>query len=76
MEVAIEGRPAHGARPHLGINPIYAATAIVNAVNAIHLNPEAPANIKVTKLLAGGAAPNAIPGEAEMTLDLRGGRTL
>lgn len=71
MDVSIQGRAAHGARPHLGINPIDAAAAIVNAVNAIRVNPDVSASIKVTTLQAGGAAPNAIAGDAKMTLDLR-----
>lgn len=71
LEVDIEGQPSHGARPHLGVNAIDAAAAVVHAVNAVHMNPMVPTSMKVTTLLAGGAAPNAIPGEAEMTLDLR-----
>jgi amidohydrolase len=71
MEAVINGRTAHGARPHLGINAIDAAAAVVNAVNAIHLNPVVPWTCKVTKLHAGGATLNAIPERAEMALDLR-----
>ena len=71
MEATINGRTAHGARPHLGINAIDAAAAVVNAVNAIHLNPVVPWTCKVTKLHAGGAALNVIPDKAEMALDLR-----
>jgi amidohydrolase len=71
MEATINGRTAHGARPHLGINAIDAAAAAVNAVNAIHLNPVVPWTCKVTKLHAGGAALNVIPDKAEMALDLR-----
>jgi amidohydrolase len=71
MEATINGRTAHGARPHLGVNAIDAAAAVVNAVNAIHLNPVVPWTCKVTKLHAGGATLNAIPDKAEMALDLR-----
>lgn len=71
MEATIHGRTAHGARPHLGINAIDAAAAVVNAVNAIHLNPVMPWSCKVTKLHAGGASLNVIPEKAEMALDLR-----
>ena len=71
MEATIKGRTAHGARPHLGTNVIDAAAAVVNAVNAIHLNPVVPWTCKVTKLHAGGATLNAIPDKAEMALDLR-----
>lgn len=68
---AVKGVTAHGARPHLGVNAIDAAAAVVNAVNAIHLNPVEPWSVKTTKLHAGGATLNAIPDLAEMAFDLR-----
>ncbi|MCX7780405.1 MAG: amidohydrolase [Negativicutes bacterium] len=71
METTIEGVTAHGARPHLGVNAIDAAAAVVNAINAIHMNPVVPTSIKVTKLHAGGAALNAIPDKAELAMDIR-----
>jgi amidohydrolase len=71
IETTIEGMAAHGGRPHLGVNAIDAAAAVVNAVNAIHMNPVVPSSIKVTKLLAGGAATNLIPDKAEMAMDVR-----
>ncbi|QDR82845.1 amidohydrolase [Sporomusa termitida] len=71
IEAEINGVAAHGARPHLGVNVIDAAAAVVHAVNAIHVNPVVPASVKVTKLHAGGPALNAIPDRAELALDLR-----
>lgn len=71
IEAEINGVAAHGARPHLGINAIDAAAAVVHAVNAIHVNPAVPASVKVTKLHAGGPALNAVPDRAELALDLR-----
>lgn len=71
VEVTLAGEAAHGARPHLGVNVIDAAAAVVNAVNAIHVNPTVPSSAKVTKLQAGGTALNTIPDKAEMALDLR-----
>jgi amidohydrolase len=71
IEVTIEGVTAHGARPHLGVNAIDAAAAAVNAVNAIRMNPVVPSSIKATRLLAGGAATNAIPDRADLALDVR-----
>jgi amidohydrolase len=71
IEATIEGVTAHGGRPHLGVNAIDAAAAVVNAINAIHMNPLVPHSIKVTKLLAGGAATNLIPDKAEMAIDVR-----
>ena len=71
MWAEIKGLPAHGARPHLGINAIDAAAAVVNAVNAIRLNPTVPFSVKTTKLLANNGANNIIPDRAEMVFDLR-----
>ncbi len=71
VQATIEGVAAHGARPHLGVNAIDAAAAVVNAINAIHMNPVVPHSIKVTKLVAGGGAKNLIPDRAEMTMDVR-----
>lgn len=70
-EAAVKGAPAHGARPHLGVNAIDAAAAIVGAVNAIRLNPVESWSVKTTKLHAGGPTLNAIPDLAEMAFDLR-----
>jgi len=71
IEATIEGVAAHGGRPHLGVNAIDAAAAVVNAINAIRMNPLVPSSIKVTKLVAGGAATNVIPDKAEMAMDVR-----
>jgi amidohydrolase len=74
MEATLHGRTAHGARPHLGINAIDAAAAVIQAVNAIALDPMVPWSCKVTRLRAGGSAPNVIPDKAELALDLRAQR--
>lgn len=65
------GKPAHGARPHLGVNVIDAATAAVIAVNAIHLKPTENYSIKATRFLCDAGVTNAIPDEAVVTWDLR-----
>ncbi|WP_337995930.1 amidohydrolase [Oleispirillum naphthae] len=71
VETVIKGVPSHGARPHLGVNAIDAAAAVVGAVNAIRLNPAQAWSAKTTKLQAGGVATNLIPDRAEMIFDLR-----
>jgi len=73
MEATLHGRTAHGARPHLGVNAIDAAAAVISAVNAINLDPVVPWSCKVTRLRAGGPA-NIIPDQAELSLDLRAQR--
>jgi amidohydrolase len=71
MTAKITGVAAHGARPHLGVNSIDAAAAVVNGINAIRLDPSVPYSVKTTRLWAGGPAHNVIPETAEMTFDLR-----
>ncbi len=74
LAATLTGRPAHGARPHLGINAIDAAAAAINTVNTIYLDPMVPWSCKVTRMHAGGASPNIIPDKAELTMDLRAQR--
>ncbi|MFD1706870.1 M20 peptidase aminoacylase family protein [Siminovitchia sediminis] len=71
IECEIIGDDAHGARPHLTNNAIDVGTHIVNAINAIHLDPSVPHSVKVTKFQAGGKSVNIIPGQASLAFDLR-----
>jgi len=71
VKAHIEGKTAHGARPHLGINAIHAAAGVIQAVNAIATNPVIPSSIKATRIKGGGPASNAIPASAEITFDVR-----
>ena len=67
----INGKTAHGARPHLGVNVLDAMNVIMTAVNAIRVNPSITNSIKLTKLHAGGNASNIIPDEADICFDIR-----
>lgn len=67
----ITGVSAHGARPHLGVNAIEVASAIVNGLGQVHTNPIVPATVKMTMLTAGGESYNIIPDKARFALDLR-----
>lgn len=71
INAQVKGLASHGARPHLGTNAIDGAAAVVNAINAIKLNPTVPYSIKTTKLIAGGSSSNLIPDTADMTFDIR-----
>jgi amidohydrolase len=71
LDATIDGLAAHGARPHLGINCAEASSSIVQAINAIHLDPLVPYSVKVTRIQVGGGPPNIIPDKGEMTFDLR-----
>ena len=71
IDATITGLNAHGARPHLGINAIDAGASVVNAVNAIKMNPVVPYSVKTTKFVAGGSASNIIPDKTTMVFGLR-----
>ncbi|MBP2637980.1 MAG: amidohydrolase [Firmicutes bacterium] len=71
IETVIKGVPAHGARPHLGVNAIDAAVGAIQAVNAIHLNPTLSYSAKATKFLCDSGVTNAIPAEALVYWDIR-----
>ncbi len=67
----ITGIEAHGARPEEGINAIEAATALVDALKRIWIQPGKSGSIKMTQIQAGGTAVNIIPGTATFSLDCR-----
>ena len=67
----IRGRQSHGARPHLGINPIDAATCAIAAVNAIHMDPRIPFSVKCTRIHADSGVFNSVPDFADITFDMR-----
>lgn len=67
----IEGKSAHGARPHLGVNAADAAALIVQNVNAIRVDPRVSHSFKVTSIAAGGKASNIIPESATLIIDVR-----
>ena len=71
VEAVIKGVPAHGARPHLGINAIDAASGAIQAVNAIHLNPNLSYSAKATRFQCDSGVTNAIPAEACVCWDIR-----
>lgn len=71
LDVTIKGRACHGARPHLGINPIDAAAIVVAAVNAVRVDPLVTHTCKVTKFKTPGQAFNIIPDQVNLGFDLR-----
>jgi amidohydrolase len=73
FEIAIEGRPAHGAYPHRGRDPILALAAVVVALHAQlgrRIDPVHPATLSVG-VLEGGSAENVIPAHARARGALR-----
>jgi hippurate hydrolase len=66
FEIVVTGRGAHGAMPHTGIDPIVAASALVQALQTIPsrtVDPIEPAVVTVTQFHAGDAW-NVIPEQA------------
>jgi amidohydrolase len=76
VEIVVEGRPSHGAYPHLGRDPILALAAIVVALHAQlgrRIDPLAAASLTVG-VLEGGSAENVIPARARARGALRAHR--
>lgn len=71
VTVSVEGKSAHGARPHLGVNAADAAALIVQNINSIRVDPRVSHSFKTTSITAGGKAPNIIPESATLTVDVR-----
>lgn len=67
----IHGVSAHAARPHLGVNAVEVAAAIVHGLQSIHLSPMIPYSVKMTQLATGGQSSNIIPDRADFALDAR-----
>lgn len=66
--VRITGKGAHAAMPHLGVDPIMAATNLTQALQSIvtrNRNPYDPAVLSITQIHA-GSADNVIPDTAEL----------
>lgn len=71
IEGEIRGVAAHAARPHLGVNMIEVGSTLVQELSHIHMDPQVPASIKMTRFHAGEKSANVIPDYAAFTLDLR-----
>jgi hippurate hydrolase len=73
VDITVYGRGGHGARPHEAVDPIVAASQIVNALQTIvsrRMNPQEPAVVTVGSFHA-GTKHNIIPGEAKLQLTVR-----
>lgn len=69
--VTIEGRSCHAARPHLGRNALDIGCAVVQAVQALWLNPASAWSVKATQFHADQGATNSVPARAKITFDMR-----
>ncbi len=73
FDVEVRGHGAHAAMPHLGIDPVVAAAALVQAVQTIAsrtLDPHDPAVVSVTMFNAGEAY-NVIPDRVRLSGTVR-----
>ena len=73
FEVELLGQGAHGARPHLGLDPIVGAAQIVSALQTVvsrRVPPDQPAVVTVGAIEA-GTAHNVIPDRAVLKGTLR-----
>ncbi|HVS14080.1 MAG TPA: M20 family metallopeptidase [Thermoanaerobaculia bacterium] len=71
--VELLGRGGHGARPHLGRDPVVAGAALVGTLQTLvsrRIDPGAPAVVTVGTFQA-GSAPNVIPERARLSGTLR-----
>ncbi len=68
FRITIRGQQAHGAAPHLSIDPVVMASQVVTALQTIrsrNLSPLAPSVITVG-MIRGGTRFNIIPGEVAL----------
>ena len=73
FDITIQGRGAHGALPHQGIDPIMTASQVISALQSIvsrNVDPLRSAVVSVTKIHAGNAH-NIIPECVELGGGLR-----
>jgi hippurate hydrolase len=73
FEIAVAGRGVHAARPHMGVDPILAGSAIVLALQQIvarRPDPVDPAVVSVTEFITDGTR-NVIPTAVRIKGDTR-----
>ncbi len=69
----IKGEGCHGASPHQGVDPIYIAAQVINAIQGIRsrrLKPTEPSVVTIGTIHA-GAATNVIPHEVKLSGTIR-----
>ena len=64
--ITVKGRGAHAAMPHLGVDPVFVAVQIVNALQGIVTRNKKPIDAAVLSvtIIKAGDATNVIPDEA------------
>jgi amidohydrolase len=73
LYITIYGKQAHGAKPHLSVDPIVTASQVILALQTIvsrNISPYEPIVITIGKI-EGGSATNIIPGEVKLSGTIR-----
>ncbi|MET4697104.1 amidohydrolase [Constrictibacter sp. MBR-5] len=73
FDVEIHGKGAHGAMPHLGIDPVFIAAQVITALQGLvsrAVDPLDSAVLSVTRM-EGGMAHNVIPASAKLSGTVR-----
>lgn len=68
IEIEIEGKGAHAAMPHCGIDPVYVASQIISGLQSLvsrTVDPQDAAVVSITTVEAGSAT-NVIPQQAKL----------
>jgi hippurate hydrolase len=71
--IKVRGRGGHGAKPHLAVDPVVAASSLVLALQTVvsrHVDP-LQASVLTVGSIHGGTLPNVIPDEVELQLTVR-----
>lgn len=73
VRVTVHGKGSHGSMPHLGVDPVVLASAIVMRLQGIVAREIAPDQFGVVTVgsLQSGAKANIIPDSAELLLNVR-----
>ncbi|MBD3413171.1 MAG: amidohydrolase [Candidatus Aminicenantes bacterium] len=68
FDITIQGKSAHGARPHEGIDAVYIASQVVIDIQSIisrSMNPVHPAVVTIGKI-SGGSRPNILADQVKL----------
>ena len=73
MRVLVHGAGSHGSMPHLGVDPVVLAAAIVTRIQTLVAREIAPGDFGVVTVgaLHAGTSANIIPDRAELALNFR-----
>ena len=73
MRVRVHGAGSHGSMPHLGVDPVVLAAAIVTRIQTLVAREIAPGDFGVVTVgaLHAGTSANIIPDQAELALNFR-----